>query len=117
MTEREEERALQDVLDEVRWLAPRDAEKVLQRASEIVTSAREDYERDLGYRRGGQAMRITPCNKDEAIEMLRGRALLLLMSDEVASLEGEFAAPLWELVGSMDEAEARDAIRAFDATQ
>ena len=62
-------------------------------------------------------MRITPYNQLEAIEMLQARAFLLLMSGEVASLDGELSAPLWDLVGHWNEDDARQAIAAFEATQ
>lgn len=62
-------------------------------------------------------MVISPHNKDEAIEYLRALAFRLLMSDEVGSLDGEFAKPLWDVAGSMSEADAEHAIKAFEATQ
>jgi hypothetical protein len=62
-------------------------------------------------------MKITPYNKDAAIEMLRARAFLLLMSDEVRSLKGENAAALFDIVGDMSEVAAREAIANFEETQ
>ena len=62
-------------------------------------------------------MKITHYNKGEAIEMLKGRAFLLLMSDEVKSLDGEHAAALWDLVGDFNEEQSRRAIAVFDTTQ
>lgn len=62
-------------------------------------------------------MKITPYNQNEAIEALRGRALQLLMSDEVASLDGERASALFDWVGSISLDDAASAIRAFEATQ
>lgn len=62
-------------------------------------------------------MRLTPYNLHEAIEMLRGRALQLLLSEEVVSLEGKHAAALFELVGDMSPEAAQEAINAFAATQ
>ena len=62
-------------------------------------------------------MKLTAYNLHAAIEMLQARAFLLLMSDEVATLDGENAAPLWELVGHWHEQDAKAAIAAFDATQ
>lgn len=62
-------------------------------------------------------MKLTPYNQQMAIEMLRARAFLLLMSDEVKSLDGEYASALFDLVGDMSDDEARDAIIAFNATQ
>ncbi len=62
-------------------------------------------------------MKITQYNKGEAIEMLQARAFLLLMSDEVKSLDGEYAAGLWELVGHMNENEALRAITVWETTQ
>lgn len=61
-------------------------------------------------------MKITPYNKDEAIDALMGRALLLLMSDEVPRY-GEHATALFAIVGHMTEDDARRAIAAFDTTQ
>lgn len=53
----------------------------------------------------------------EAINMLKGRALLLLMSDEVRDLNGGHAAKLFDLVGDMTREEAVEAIKIFEATQ
>lgn len=62
-------------------------------------------------------MHISPHNKDEAIEYLRALAFRLLMSDEVGSLDGEFAKPLWDVVGDMSEVDAEHAIHSFETTQ
>lgn len=62
-------------------------------------------------------MRLTPYNQAEAIEMLRARAFLLLMSDEVRSVETPNAAALWRIVSDMSRADASSAIKAFEATQ
>lgn len=62
-------------------------------------------------------MKITQYNKDEAIEYLRALAFKFLMSDEVGSVDGEFAKPLWDVAGDMSEADAEHAIRSFKATQ
>lgn len=62
-------------------------------------------------------MKITPHNESLAIEMLRARAFLLIMSDECSGIDGEHAAALFEIVGDMDQRQAHEAIEAFDATQ
>ena len=62
-------------------------------------------------------MKLSSYNMGEAVEMLQARAFLLLMSDEVKSLDGEHAAALWDLVGGLSEEQARQAIAAFDTTQ
>lgn len=62
-------------------------------------------------------MRITAYNRDEAIDYLRALAFKLMMSNEVASIDGEFASPLWNVCGDMTEHEANLAISAFEETQ
>lgn len=62
-------------------------------------------------------MEVTPYNLHETIGMLRGRALLLLMSDEVNSLQGRYAKALFDLVGDMTEGEALEAISDWEKTQ
>lgn len=62
-------------------------------------------------------MKITPFNQSEAIEMLQGRAFLLLTSPEVKGLDGKYASPLWDMVGHLSLRQAEEAIAAFEATQ
>ena len=62
-------------------------------------------------------MKLSSYNMGEAVEMLQARAFLLLMSDEVRSLDGKHAAAQWDLVGGFSEEQARQAIAAFDTTQ
>ena len=62
-------------------------------------------------------MKITPHNKDAAIEMLRARAFLFMMSGECRGDGGPLGDALWDLVGDMTEREAKDAIAAFQQTQ
>ncbi len=65
-------------------------------------------------------MDITPYNKEDAIVALKARVFLLLMSDEVPSIDGPYASALFDIVGGefgFDICAAWDAIAAFEATQ
>lgn len=64
-------------------------------------------------------MKITQYNKDECIEYLRARIFLLLMNEgrNLDVDENEHASALWEVVGSMTDEEAIQAIKIFEATQ
>lgn len=61
-------------------------------------------------------MKLAPYNLHEAIEMLKARAFLVLMTEPIHLDQGH-PEDLWEIVGGMTEDEAHEAIAAFEATQ
>lgn len=50
-------------------------------------------------------------------EYLRAMVFKMMMSDEMPSIEGEFASQVFDLVSDQSEQGANEAIAAFDAAQ
>ena len=59
-------------------------------------------------------MSINEAELQLTLNMLKARTFLFMMSDEVPSIRGYHAAPLFDLVGDMTENEAREALVAYE---
>lgn len=62
-------------------------------------------------------MKLTPYNNGEALEYLRAKTFIFLMSGEIDGCGGPLRDELFELVSDMTIEGAAEAIRSFEATQ